>query len=81
MNAPATHGQSEGEARNLVRQKLGKNPVQIEPGKWRSADGRWQYRAKPGDVAERHVHLEQLNPETGEVLQNLHLRWPEGGAR
>jgi RHS repeat-associated protein len=72
---------SEGEARNLVRHKLGKNPVEVEPGKWRSADGKWQYRAKPGDLADKHIHLEELNPETGEVIQNLHLRWPEGGGR
>jgi RHS repeat-associated protein len=66
---------SEREARNLARQKLGKNPVEIEPGKWRSADGKWQFRAKPGDISEGHIHLEQLNPQTGEVLQNFHLRW------
>jgi hypothetical protein len=72
---------SEGEARNLVRQKIGKNPVEVEPGKWRSQDGKWQYRAKPADLADRHIHLEELNPETGEVIQNLHLRWPEGGGR
>jgi hypothetical protein len=29
----------------------------------------------PMDVSQNHVHLEQLNPETGEVIQNLHLRW------
>ena len=72
---------SEAEARTLARQKLGKDPVEIEPGKWRSQDGKWQYRAKPGDVSERHIHLEELDPETGEVLQNLHLRWPEGAGR
>ena len=72
---------SEGEARNLARQKLGRDPVEVEPGKWRSADGKWQSRAKPGDLADGHIHLEELNPDTGEVLQNLHLRWPEGGGR
>ena len=72
---------SEGEARQIARQKLGTNPVKIAPGKWRSADGKWQYRAKPGDVVENHVHLEELNPQTGEVIQNLHLRWPEGTER
>ena len=72
---------SEGEARALARTKLGVNPTEIAPGKWRSADGKWQYRAKSDDVLERHIHLEELNPETGEVLQNLHLRWPEGGGR
>ena len=72
---------SEGEARNLARTKLGKNAVEIEPGKWRSADGKWQYRAKPGDLADNHIHLEELDPLTGEVLQNLHLRWPQGAGR
>ena len=70
---------SEGEARQLARQKLGKDPVEIEPGKWRSRDGKWQYRAKPGDIQERHIHLEELDPKTGTVLQNAHLRWPQGG--
>lgn len=72
---------SEGEARALARTKLGSNPVEVAPGKWRSADGNWQYRAKPGDVADNHIHLEKLNPQTGEVIQNVHLRWPEGGSR
>ncbi len=66
---------NEREARNLARGKLGAGAVEVEANKWRSADGKWQYRAKPGDVAENHVHLEELNPKTGEVLQNLHLRW------
>jgi hypothetical protein len=66
---------SERDARALARTKIGKNPVQVEPNKWRSADGRWQYRAKPGDLADRHIHIEQLNPQTGEVIQNAHLRW------
>jgi len=73
--------ESEGEARAFARTKLGSDAVEVEPGKWRSADGKWQYRAKPGDVSENHVHLEQLNPQTGEVIQNLHLRWPEGTGR
>jgi RHS repeat-associated protein len=66
---------SEREARNLARTKLGKNPIEIEPNKWRSSNGKWQYRAKPGDVNDRHIHLEELNPQTGEVLTNYHLRW------
>jgi hypothetical protein len=66
---------SEREARNLARTKLGKNPVEVGPNKWRSADGKWQYRAKPGDLKDNHIHIEELNPETGEVLQNYHLRW------
>lgn len=66
---------SEREARNLAKTKLGKNPVEIEPNKWRSYDGKWQYRAKPGDYNDKHIHIEELNPKTGEVLQNYHLRW------
>lgn len=66
---------SERDARNLARGKLGSDPVEVAPNKWRSQDGRWQYRAKPGDVADKHIHLEQLNPKSGEVLQNVHLRW------
>jgi hypothetical protein len=72
---------SEGEARAFARTQLGSDAVEVEPGKWRSADGKWQYRAKPGDVMDNHVHLEELNPRTGEVIQNLHLRWPDGTGR
>ena len=66
---------SERDARNFARRKIGKNPIQVEPNKLRSRNGVWQYRAKPDDLAERHVHLEKLNPRTGEVLINWHLRW------
>ena len=72
---------SEREARAMARTKLGRNPVQIEPGKLRSQYGRWQSRGKAidleghGPMDTPHIHLEQLNPETGEVLYNLHLRW------
>ena len=72
---------SESEARQLARTKIGRDPIEVEPGKWRSQDGKWQYRAKPGDLADRHIHLEELDPATGEVLQNLHLRWPENMGR
>jgi hypothetical protein len=72
----SAHYESEGAARATAREKLGTDPVEIEPGKWRSQDGKWQYRAYPGDVSRNHVHLEELNPRTGEVLQNWHLRWP-----
>jgi RHS repeat-associated protein len=66
---------SERSARNLARQKLGKNPLKVGPNKWRSANGKWQYRAKPGDVSKNHIHLEELNPKTGAVKANYHLRW------
>ncbi len=66
---------SERDARALARDKMGHAPVEISPGKFRSLNGKWQYRAKPGDVADKHIHLEELDPITGEVLQNLHIRW------
>jgi hypothetical protein len=66
---------NERAARQLARESVGSNPVQVEPHKWRSRDGKWQYRAKPEDVEEAHIHLEELEPITGEVLQNVHLRW------
>ena len=72
---------SEGEARQLAREKLGKNPVKISPNKWRSSNGKWQYRAKSGDVGEHHIHLEELDPKTGRVIQNLHLRWRPKNSR
>ena len=72
---------SEGEARAFARAKLGNDPVEVEPFKLRSRDGRWQYRAKPGDFGDGHIHLEELDPITGEVKQNLHLRWKPGTER
>jgi hypothetical protein len=72
---------SEREARAFARNKLGKDPVQVAPGKLRSQDGRWQYRGKPEDLEGHgptdspHIHLEHLDPATGEVLKNWHLRW------
>ena len=66
---------SEGQARQYARERVGKDPVEVEPNKLRSQDGTLQYRAKPGDVEQGHVHLEKLNPTTGEVLENLHLYW------
>jgi hypothetical protein len=58
-----------------------KEAVEVEPGKWWSVDGKWQHRVKDGDVTKNHIHLEELNPKTGQVLQNLHLRWPESFGR
>jgi hypothetical protein len=76
---------SEGEARAFARSKLGSDAAEVEPNKWRSKDGKWQYRAKPADLLgdERgpHIHLEELDPRTGAVKQDLHLRWPEGTGR
>ena len=71
---------SEREARNLARNKIGHNPVDIGNNKLRSQDGKWQYRAKPKDITGehaggKHIHLEELNPDTGEVINNWHLFW------
>lgn len=72
---------SEGQARQLAREKVGHNAVVVEANKLRSVDGRWQYRAKPIDTTNNHVHIERLDPTTGEVLENWHLYWPEGASR
>ena len=72
---------TEREARALCREKLGSDPVEIGEGKLRSKNGRWQYRAKDGDITgkhsngEGHIHLEKLDPKTGEVLENWHFTW------
>jgi intein/homing endonuclease len=66
---------SEGEARTLAMQMLGR-PVTLGDNKLRSQDGVWQYRAKPVDTSANHVHLERLDARTGEVLQNWHLMYP-----
>ena len=79
-NLSGSHA-SERDARAFAKRKLGRNSVEIEPGKLRSQDGHWQCRAKQIDLAGHgpndtpHVHLEQLDPSTGEVLINWHLRW------
>lgn len=72
---------SERDARAFARQKVGTSPVEVSPGKLRSRDGRWQYRAKPTDLTGHgpgdapHIHIEHLDPVSGEVLENWHLRW------
>ncbi|HKR12576.1 MAG TPA: RHS repeat-associated core domain-containing protein [Pyrinomonadaceae bacterium] len=75
---------SEGEARTeafRVMFHMGSRPVEVAPGKWRSANGRWQFRAKTVDYTQNHVHLERLDPATGRVMENWHLRWPAGQSR
>jgi hypothetical protein len=61
---------------NYQRREAGRNRGLLH--KLRSQDGRWQYRAKPRDVFDYHphIHLEHLNPVTGEVLRSFHLLWP-----
>lgn len=72
---------SERDARNHARTQVGRDPIQLGDGKLRSKDGKWQYRAKPNDLRGHepddtpHVHIERLDPKSGEVLENNHLRW------
>ena len=72
---------SEGHAQQLAREKLGRDSVDIGDNKWRSVDGKWQCRAKDADTSQNHIHLERLDPETGEVLENWHFNWPKGTER
>jgi hypothetical protein len=69
---------------------VGKNAVQVAPGKIRSANGVWQYRAKPVDYLNNHVHIEKLDPEKGCNLQlttgnfmkyQLVLQWPASSVK
>ena len=66
---------SEGQARSFARTQVGHNPIPNGEGKLVSTDMRWQYRAKSIDFMNGHIHLERLNPETGEVIINYHLWW------
>ncbi|MBV6462374.1 MAG: hypothetical protein HJHJAOHD_02523 [Flavobacteriales bacterium] len=70
---------SKGEAWSTAWKILGKNSVKIEPYKWRSTNGRFQLRAKPGDInhTKPHIHIERLNPKTGEVIENWHFYYPK----
>jgi len=72
---------TEGQARQLAREKVGRYPVDVDEGKLRSDDGKWQYRAKPVDYMNNHVHIKELDPKTGWVKRNFHLYWPEGTER
>ena len=52
--------------------------VHIAQGKWRSTDGVYQIRAIEGvdigsDIVSPHIHLEKLNPTTGQVITNIHI--------
>ncbi|WP_176518863.1 RHS repeat-associated core domain-containing protein, partial [Bacillus wiedmannii] len=58
---------------------LGPNIVQAGKGKWQSADGKRQFRAKPNDLRGHkggmpHVHFEFLN-KRGIVTKNIHVRY------
>jgi hypothetical protein len=69
---------TEGAARNVARKIVGPNPIKRPDNKLRSQNGKWQYRAKPNDIkghygGKGHVHIEELDPKTGEVLRNIHL--------
>lgn len=65
-----------------VRERfLGEQHVKVSPGKWRSVDGRRQFRLKPGDFRGRgplgsHAHLEFLRRTPSghlEVVKNVHV--------
>ena len=66
---------SEKAARRTARKQLGRNPIKIRKGKYRSRDGRRQYRALHDDVKKRHVHFETIDPKTGKVIKNIHYKW------
>jgi RHS repeat-associated protein len=74
---------SEGEARSVALRVVGgaADAVNLGDNKLRSPNGVWQYRAKPVDYENNHIHIERLNPKTGEVLENWHLTWPTGAGR
>ncbi|KZD36810.1 wall-associated protein [Bacillus cereus] len=66
---------------NINQQKrkfLGNNHVKISAGKWRSADGTRQFRAKKNDITGQHgfphVHFEFLK-KNGVVKKNVHVRY------
>jgi hypothetical protein len=64
-----------------ARRKLGPNQISGapfgEPYKWRNPSQTMQLRAKPGDINDvrPHIHIEIMNPRTGQVLTNWHLYW------
>jgi hypothetical protein len=71
---------SQGEARSIARTKVGRDPVNIGDNKLRSQNGKWQYRSEPGELSghgkgQPHIHLEKLDPITGEIIENWHLYW------
>ena len=72
---------SERDARSFARTKIGKCPIKVEENKFRSSNGKWQYRAKPDDLQGHklsdtpHIHLEKIDVMTGKVIENWHLRW------
>lgn len=68
---------SEREARSFARTKVGHDPINNGKGKLVSRDYKWQYRAKPVDLMNAHMHLERLNPYNGEVIINYHLWWED----
>lgn len=81
-------GHTERKARVFARQYSGAT-IKIGDYKYRNPNGRYQYRAKSDDTMghvinhptrERgipHIHVEKLNPRTGEVIENFHIYWGE----
>lgn len=75
---------NEGEARTQAFRlmfHMGTNPVPVAPEKWRSANGRWQYRAKPVDYNQNHVHMERWIQRPDMLRKTGILRWPAGQSR
>jgi hypothetical protein len=58
----------------LRKASNGREPVQIEPNKWRSRDGRWQYRTSHADE-DKHFNLDRIDPDSGFVIRDNHLRF------
>ena len=84
---------SERNARAVAREKLGKDPVEVEPNKLRSQDGKWQYRYKDEAVKyafdDSNERLEQFYVEKShkfrkfiklcceDIIKNIHECEPE----
>jgi hypothetical protein len=56
---------------HVAGQVIETTPEHPSYNKMRSRNGVWQYRAEPVDTRLNHVHLERLDPSTGEVLEKL----------
>jgi hypothetical protein len=62
--------------RQLLKASNGGVPVRIEPNKYRSQDGRWQMRLDQARE-KSHFNLERIDPVSGFVIRNTHLRFSE----
>ena len=62
--------------KQVFKASNGQPPVQIAPNKWRSKDGKWQMRLDQGRKR-NHFNLERIDPVSGFVIRNIHLRFPK----